>query len=182
MHPVRETVITAADEHRSMEKVSQAVLFSYNGDPFQRIIYSESHDEVANGKRASRPKSTSKTATTISRKRNRRSRPGSSLPRPGIPMLFQGQEFLSGGWFQDTVPLDWDQTQDYRGILRLYRDLDQIAAEQRSQHARSMRTRRANFALQRPPKHDSLSIAGMPAGWRRHARRHELLEPTAHRL
>lgn len=27
---------------------------------------------------------------------------------PGIPMLFQGQEFLEGDWFRDTVPLDWD--------------------------------------------------------------------------
>ena len=42
---------------------------------------------------------------------------------PGIPMLFQGQEFLEGGWFQDTVPLDWDQSETFRGIVRLYRDL-----------------------------------------------------------
>jgi 1,4-alpha-glucan branching enzyme len=38
-------------------------------------------------------------------------------------MLFQGQEFLQGEWFQDTVPLDWDQRDDFRGIVRLYRDL-----------------------------------------------------------
>ena len=42
---------------------------------------------------------------------------------PGIPMLFQGQEFLQGGWFQDTVPLDWYLSDQFRGILRLYRDL-----------------------------------------------------------
>jgi 1,4-alpha-glucan branching enzyme len=42
---------------------------------------------------------------------------------PGIPMLFQGQEFLQGDWFQDTVPLDWDQSEEFRGIVRLYRDL-----------------------------------------------------------
>ena len=42
---------------------------------------------------------------------------------PGIPMLFQGQEFLQGDWFQDTVPLDWDQSETFRGIVRLYRDL-----------------------------------------------------------
>ena len=23
---------------------------------------------------------------------------------PGIPVLFQGQEFLAGEWFRDTVP------------------------------------------------------------------------------
>jgi 1,4-alpha-glucan branching enzyme len=38
-------------------------------------------------------------------------------------MLFQGQEFLEGGWFRDTVPLDWDEALDFRGITRLYRDL-----------------------------------------------------------
>ena len=38
-------------------------------------------------------------------------------------MLFQGQEFLQGDWFQDTVPLDWDQSETFRGIVRLYRDL-----------------------------------------------------------
>jgi 1,4-alpha-glucan branching enzyme len=38
-------------------------------------------------------------------------------------MLFQGQEFLQGGWFRDDVPLDWDQNTDYRGVVRLYRDL-----------------------------------------------------------
>lgn len=38
-------------------------------------------------------------------------------------MLFQGQEFLQGEWFQNTVPLDWDQSDDFHGIVRLYRDL-----------------------------------------------------------
>lgn len=42
---------------------------------------------------------------------------------PGIPMLFQGQEFLQGEWFRDDVPLDWDNNDAYRGIVRLYRDL-----------------------------------------------------------
>jgi len=30
--------------------VRDAIVYSYNGDAFQRIVYSESHDEVANGK------------------------------------------------------------------------------------------------------------------------------------
>ena len=38
-------------------------------------------------------------------------------------MLFQGQEFLEGGWFRDDVPLDWDQQDIFRGIVVLYRDL-----------------------------------------------------------
>jgi 1,4-alpha-glucan branching enzyme len=38
-------------------------------------------------------------------------------------MLFQGQEFLQGGWFNDHVPLDWDRAETFSGILVLYRDL-----------------------------------------------------------
>jgi 1,4-alpha-glucan branching enzyme len=42
---------------------------------------------------------------------------------PGIPLLFQGQEFLEGEWFRDTVPVDWEQNDEFHGIVRLYRDL-----------------------------------------------------------
>jgi 1,4-alpha-glucan branching enzyme len=42
---------------------------------------------------------------------------------PGIPMMFQGQEFLEGEWFRDSVPLDWDQRDEFRGIVRMHRDL-----------------------------------------------------------
>ena len=42
---------------------------------------------------------------------------------PGIPMIFQGQEFLEDGYFQDTVPLDWARLQAFSGIHLLYRDL-----------------------------------------------------------
>jgi 1,4-alpha-glucan branching enzyme len=49
-YEIREAVITPADERRSMQVVRDAIATRYNDDAFQRIIYSESHDEVANGK------------------------------------------------------------------------------------------------------------------------------------
>jgi 1,4-alpha-glucan branching enzyme len=42
---------------------------------------------------------------------------------PGIPMLFQGQEFLESLWFSDDRPVDWANGQVYAGILQLYIDL-----------------------------------------------------------
>jgi 1,4-alpha-glucan branching enzyme len=42
---------------------------------------------------------------------------------PGIPMIFQGQEFLEDGFFKDSVPLDWSRLTTYAGIQLLYRDL-----------------------------------------------------------
>ncbi len=46
-----------------------------------------------------------------------------ALTTPGIPMLFQGQEFLEDEWFRDDVPLDWERAEQFRDIVRLGRDL-----------------------------------------------------------
>ena len=45
------------------------------------------------------------------------------MTSPGMPMLFEGQEFLETGWFRDDVSLDWSKLKTHRGINRLYRDL-----------------------------------------------------------
>src|SRR5579871_5725628 len=51
VHPLRQAVTAVQDEDRSMEEVAHAIEFSYNDDPSQRIIYSDSHDQDANGKK-----------------------------------------------------------------------------------------------------------------------------------
>lgn len=123
VHPVRAIVILAQDEHRSMEAIRQAISFRYEGDAFRRVVYSESHDEVANG-RARVPQEINPDDPTgwHSQKRSTLAA-GLVFTSPGIPMLFQGQEFLQGEWFRDDVPLDWNMNEQYRGIVRLYRDL-----------------------------------------------------------
>ena len=50
VHPVRTVVVAATDESRSLKALAQAIVQRSNHDPFQRVIYSESHDEVANGR------------------------------------------------------------------------------------------------------------------------------------
>ncbi len=45
------------------------------------------------------------------------------MTAPGIPMLFQGQEFLQDGWFKDTDELDWDKADQFGGIVELTADL-----------------------------------------------------------
>jgi 1,4-alpha-glucan branching enzyme len=89
----------------------------------QRVIYTESHDEVSNGKsRVPEEIWPGNADSWFSRKR---STLGAALVfiAPGIPMIFQGQEFLEDGFFQDTVPLDWARQQAFIGINHLYRDL-----------------------------------------------------------
>jgi 1,4-alpha-glucan branching enzyme len=46
-----------------------------------------------------------------------------ALTAPGIPMLFQGQEFLEEGWLRNEAPLDWERCDDMRGVLKTYRQL-----------------------------------------------------------
>jgi 1,4-alpha-glucan branching enzyme len=123
VHPIRLAVTTTQDEHRSLGAIRDALLYRYNDDAFDRVIYSESHDEVANGKeRVPQEISPDDPKGWYARKRSTLAA-AMVFTAPGIPMIFQGQEFLEGGWFRDTVPVDWDQNDEFHGIVRLYRDL-----------------------------------------------------------
>ncbi|MBX7474798.1 alpha amylase C-terminal domain-containing protein [Streptomyces sp. MAG02] len=122
VHPIRAAVIAASDEARNMDAVRYAVEFSY-GDAFSRVIYTESHDEVANG--SARVPQEVDDGDPTGYYAQKRSTLGAALvlTSPGLPMIFQGQEFLEGEWFRDTVPLHWDQQDEFTGIFRMYSDL-----------------------------------------------------------
>jgi 1,4-alpha-glucan branching enzyme len=120
---VREVVIPPDDTVRSMASVAAVVARTFDGDACRRVIYTESHDEVANGKaRVPQEIWPGNTGSWYARKR---STLGAALvlTAPGIPMLFQGQEFLEDEWFRDVTPLDWSRRDTYAGIVQLYRDL-----------------------------------------------------------
>ena len=135
VHPVREAVITPEDDHRSMQAMAHAVCHRYNHDPFQRVIYSESHDEVANGQaRVVEEIAPGDPDNWYAQKRSTLAA-ALMFTSPGIPMLFQGQEFLEGKWFRDTVPVDWDRQEAFRGIVRLYRDLIALRLNKRGNSA-----------------------------------------------
>ena len=123
VHPIRQAIITPQDEQRSLAAIRDALCYRYNDDAFERVIYSESHDEVASGK-ARVPQEVNPQDPQGWHAQKRSTLAAAMVfTAPGIPMIFQGQEFLEGGWFRDTVPLDWDQSEEFRGIVRLYRDL-----------------------------------------------------------
>jgi 1,4-alpha-glucan branching enzyme len=116
-------VVAPEDNDRSMDAIRDAIMFRYGNDAFCRVIYSESHDEVANGKaRVPHEIDPGNAKGWFAQKRSTLAA-ALVFTSPGIPMLFQGQEFLQGEWFRDDVPLDWNLSGDFRGIVRLYRDL-----------------------------------------------------------
>lgn len=123
VHPVRQAIETPDDADRDMLAVRDALYHRYNGDGFHRVIFTESHDEVANGhERVPEEIWPGNAGSWFSRKR---STLGAALvfTAPGIPMIFQGQEFLEDKYFRDTGPLDWFKLHTYSGIFGLYRDL-----------------------------------------------------------
>ncbi|MFG0328694.1 MAG: alpha-amylase family glycosyl hydrolase [Phycisphaerales bacterium] len=123
VHPVRAALEAADDNSRDMWSVRDAISHYYNGDAFDRVIYTESHDEVANGRtRVPEAIWPGNAGSWYSRKR---STLGAVLvmTSPGIPMIFQGQEILEDGWFADTDPVDWSKLNTYSGIHQLYKDL-----------------------------------------------------------
>lgn len=123
VHPVREMLAAADDSARSVEAVVAAVTTTYNDDAFQRVIYTESHDEVANGKE--RVPSEVAPDDTLGVLAQKRVTLGAAilLTSPGIPMLFMGQEFLQDGWFEDTHPLDWSRAEKVPGVVQAWHDL-----------------------------------------------------------
>jgi 1,4-alpha-glucan branching enzyme len=123
VHTLRKAVIGRADEERDMHAVAEAIEQKYGGDAFARTIYTESHDEVRNG-RARVPHDVDPTDAGgfFARKRSTLGA-AIALTAPGIPMLFQGQEFAEDGWFEAEQMLDWQKLERFPGIHALYRDL-----------------------------------------------------------
>lgn len=122
VHPVRAALTTPDDDARSIADVAAAITHRYH-HPFDRVIYTESHDEVANG--SARVPSEVNAENPTGWEAQKRATLGAALTltAPGIPMLFQGQEFLENEWFRDTVPLDWEQAWEFRDITQMFRDL-----------------------------------------------------------
>lgn len=126
VHKVRHELENPFDEHRNMNEIANALYARNNGDAFKRVIYTESHDETANGKtRLTRQVDPNNPESWVAKKR---SALGAAivLTAPGIPMLWQGQEFLEVNHFSDTDPLEWDRLQRFAGIHDLYQRLCQL--------------------------------------------------------
>jgi 1,4-alpha-glucan branching enzyme len=122
-HVVRGALITPDDAARDLAAVARVLGGGSGEDPLRRVIYTESHDEVANGK--ARLPEEIWPGRADSRPAKKRSTLGAALvlTTPGIPMLFQGQELLEDRWFQDQDPVDWSRRERFAGIGTLYRDL-----------------------------------------------------------
>lgn len=122
---VRNVVAAPTDDARDMGALAGAIGKSYNqAGFFQRVIYAESHDE-AKSLRLPDVIWQGNATGWHARKRSTLAA-GLVFTSPGIPMIWQGQEFLEYGTWNDRQELDWSKVGTFAGILNLYRDLIKI--------------------------------------------------------
>jgi 1,4-alpha-glucan branching enzyme len=126
VHPVRDSVLNPPfDQGRNMFALRDAVLHTFNGDPWQRVIYTESHDEDSNGR--TRVVSEVDRGNPGSWYARKRSTLGAivMLTAPGIPMLFEGQEYGESEFFAPEHHMHWDKlaTPTGGGLFKLYQDV-----------------------------------------------------------
>ena len=90
---IRDNVVPMNDESRSMASIQTTLNKRYNGDAFQRVIYSESHDEVTEhfGIKLGRMPEKIWPGNADSWASRKRSTLAAAivLTAPGVPMLFQ---------------------------------------------------------------------------------------------
>lgn len=123
VHDINGAILAGSDGARSMATVAGAVQREFNGHATQRVVFTESHDEVANGKQRIPEMISPGNAGSLIARQLSTLGAAVAFTSPGIPMLFMGQEMLTGGYFADNHWLDWSRAATYAGIVQLYTDL-----------------------------------------------------------
>ncbi|MCA9324554.1 alpha amylase C-terminal domain-containing protein, partial [Candidatus Saccharibacteria bacterium] len=107
----------------SLNGLCEEIGRSYNGDPMQRVIYTDSHDSAANGSARLNEVIAPGKADNLFARRQSLIAATIAMTTPGIPMLFQGQEFMEGGAFSDWQALNWEMADRHKGIVEAHKHL-----------------------------------------------------------
>jgi len=124
-HEVRSVLLESEDTKRNIGSIAAAISREVSGDAFKRVVFTESHDEVANGQErvASAVSEDSEKVNNYFSKKLSALATVVTMTSAGIPLMFQGKELLEDKWFSDTDPLDWKRKKKFLGIFNLHRDL-----------------------------------------------------------
>lgn len=99
------------------------LLSNYNGDAFQKVIFTDSHDTAANGQVRLNEAVTPGNGESAEARQRTLVTSAATLTAPGIPMLVQGEEFMQDGDFSDWRELEWPKTEQFNGIVLAHQHL-----------------------------------------------------------
>ena len=123
-HVIRDSLAITKDlDHPRLDGFVYELQHSYNGDAFDKVIFSDSHDTAANGSVRLNEAVTPGNAGSVFARQRTLLASAATLTAPGIPMLLQGQEFMQEGAFNDWQMLDWDKTTQFAGIVEAHKHL-----------------------------------------------------------
>lgn len=124
VHPIRETLTHHSAQNIDMSNVVNALQHTYSNNPFARVIYTESHDEVANGQsRIVEEVAPGNVDDDFFARQKGILAATLVLTSAGIPMLFQGQDMKESGWFDDNKELDWNNKEQFKEYYQAFQTL-----------------------------------------------------------
>ncbi len=129
-YSLRNAVLPPDDAGRPVGNLGGAIAKISGAGAFRSILYSENHDRDDPGQGGGRIPDLIAPGASDSWASKKRSTLAAAIlmTSPGIPMIFQGQEFLEWAGFPnsghpDPKPIDWSLRVQFAGIRNLYRDL-----------------------------------------------------------
>jgi 1,4-alpha-glucan branching enzyme len=122
---LRSVLAARRDEDRDVDALAAVLSAPAEGSWTARTVYGESHDEAASRNGGSRLPALADPGDPRSWYARKRAILGAALvlTAPGIPMLFQGQEWLEIQAWNDDRPLTWTDQAARAGHVALLRDL-----------------------------------------------------------
>lgn len=122
-HALRDALGLTAGTAPTLQGIRYEFFHSYNGNDFERVIFSDSHDTAANGSVRLNEAADPTGGTTLYAREKALLADAVTLTSAGIPMILQGSEFLQDGSFNDWAALEWRKTEKYAGILLAHKHL-----------------------------------------------------------
>jgi 1,4-alpha-glucan branching enzyme len=127
---LRYAAIQPLDSTRNIPGLASSIAAISNGNAFQSVVYCENHDQddAGHGQGGRLPSLIGNGQFDSWYAKKQSTLAGAVvLTVPGVPMLFEGEEFLEYAPFPNyganPAPIDWALRTQFAGIRNLYRDL-----------------------------------------------------------
>ena len=120
-HALRGALGLTYETPANLQGVHYEFNHQYNGNAFEKVIFSDSHDTAANGSVRLNEAAAPASGTTLFAREKTLLANTVTLTSAGIPMLLQGSEFMQDGSFNDWAALEWHKTEKYAGIVTAHR-------------------------------------------------------------
>lgn len=125
-HFIKEVLATDNPQNISLAGLLGTIGKRYSENVFQRIIFVDSHDSAANGAARFNETISPGHADSLFARKQALLAATILLTFPGVPMLFQGQEIMVGGSFNDWEAINWNLAKRHAGIVAAFTHLIEL--------------------------------------------------------